>query len=133
VVVVFLLAVSRTAFAVIALPLELAPETVLSTHTDEVGLVVDVPPAIVPTVVRLLSHHQASASFATSRLLDPRLNRLLAIHHDQTISMLSRPGIDDWLGTMDAVRRYKAEGSYSHPRAASAQASTCLPSSPALA
>lgn len=99
----FLLAASRTAFAVIAAPFELSPTTVLPTQRHEVGLVIDVPPAAVPRIVRLLARGHISASFAISRL-NPTLERLLATHGDEAIAILSRPGIDDWLGTMNAVR-----------------------------
>jgi hypothetical protein len=86
------------------MPLELSPTTVLPTHENEVGLVVDVPPAAMPHAVRLLARHHVSASFATAHAPNRTIAHLLARHDDQTISVLSRPGIDDWLGTMDAVR-----------------------------
>ena len=111
-----LLATSRTAFAVIATPLELSPATVLSTHKHEVGLVIDVPPAAAPPIVRLLAGSHASASFATSRTPTPGLARLLTTHHDETISVLSRPGIDDWLGTMDAVHEVRGQRFVLAPR-----------------
>jgi UDP-N-acetylglucosamine:LPS N-acetylglucosamine transferase len=107
---VLVLAASRTAFAVIAAPFELSPATVLPSHGHEVGLVIDAPPAVVPQIVRVLARSHARATFATRRLSSPRLEHLLAMHHDQTISMLGRPGIDDWLGTMDAVRDDRGRG-----------------------
>ncbi len=104
-----LLAASRTAFAIIASPFELSPATVLPTRANEVGLVIDVPTRGAPPIVRLLARHHANASFATSSSR-PSFERLLATHHDQPISKLSRPGIDDWLGTMDAVRDIRDKG-----------------------
>ena len=98
------LAASRTAFAVIAMPFDLSPPTVLPTQRNDVALVIDVPLRMVPQVVRRLALSHARASFATSRAPSLSVDRLLAAHHDQIISLLSRPGIDDWLGTMDAVR-----------------------------
>ena len=99
-----LLAVSRTAFAMIARPLQLSPTTVLPTQEPKVALVVDVSPAAIPPIVGLLARSHDHASFAIAARPGLALERLLAAHHDQTISTLSRPGIDDWLGTMDAVR-----------------------------
>jgi hypothetical protein len=104
-----LLAASRTAFAVIASPFELSPATTLPTRANEVGLVIDVPAQAAPPIVRLLARHHATASFATSRP-GTSFERLLATHHDQPISQLGRPGIDDWLGTMDAVRDVRDKG-----------------------
>jgi hypothetical protein len=112
----FLLAVSRTAFAVIAIPLELAPATIIPTHENEVGLVVEVPSAAVPQAVRLLARAHTSASFATSHVPSRELSRLLASHQDQAISILSRPGIDDWLGTMHAVRDVRGQSFVLTPR-----------------
>ena len=104
------LAASRTAFGVIALPLELSPATVLPTRANEVGLIIDVPTDAAPPIARLLARHHANASFATSRPPRPSFERLLAIDHDQLISKLSRPGIDDWLGTMDTVQDVQDKG-----------------------
>jgi UDP-N-acetylglucosamine:LPS N-acetylglucosamine transferase len=100
----FLLAGSRTAFAVIASPFELSPATVLPTQKNEVGLVIDVPPRAAPRIVRLLARRHTSATFAMANSPSPSLERLLTAHHDQTITLLERPGIDDWLGTADVVQ-----------------------------
>ena len=103
----FLVAVSRTAFAVIANPLEISPTTVLPTHEHNVALIVDVPPSAIPPTVSMLARRHTDASFAISPRPGPALDRLLAAHHDEAISTLGRPGIDDWLGTMDAVRNVR--------------------------
>jgi UDP-N-acetylglucosamine:LPS N-acetylglucosamine transferase len=110
VIVASVLAASRTAFAVIARPFELSPRTVLPTQRNDVALVIDAPRTAIPQIVRLLARLHASASFATSRPPGPTLERLLTAHHDQTISILGRPGIDDWLGTMDTVRDVRDHG-----------------------
>ena len=99
----FLLAGSRTAFAVISKPLELAPATVLSTREDAVGLVIHVKPADTPALVRMLARRHATASFAFARPTRS-LARLLAAGHDEMILSLHPSGVDDWLGTADAVR-----------------------------
>jgi hypothetical protein len=78
--------------------------------------VVEVPATSTPEVVNLLARDHASASFAISHDLSPRLKRLLAAHHDQTISQLGRPGIDDWLGTVDAVDDTKSRRFVLAPR-----------------
>ncbi|MDE3025397.1 MAG: glycosyltransferase [Acidobacteriota bacterium] len=99
----FLLAGSRTAFAVISQPFELAPATVLPTEQNAVGLVIVVPPADVPRLVRVLERRHAAASFAFPRPTRS-LARLLAAAHDETMVSLRPSGVDDWLGTADAVK-----------------------------
>lgn len=99
----FLLAGSRTAFAVISQPFQLAPATVLPTQRNAVGLVIAVSPDDVPRLVRVLARRHAAASFAFPRPA-PSLAPLLAAAHDETMVSLRPSGIDDWLGTADAVK-----------------------------
>jgi len=99
----FLLAGSRTAFAVISQPFALAPATVLPTEQNAVGLVIAVPPAEVPRLVRMLARRHEEASFAFPRPARS-LARMLAAAHDETMVSLRPAGVDDWLGTADAVK-----------------------------
>ncbi|HZP72199.1 MAG TPA: glycosyltransferase [Gaiellaceae bacterium] len=100
----FLFAGSRTAFALIADPLHLGPQSVLPAGGPVVGLVVKGTSRDIAPVVRLLAARKETASFAFVQRPTPAERRLLGLHHDEVIEELGKPGVDDWLGTFDKVR-----------------------------
>lgn len=99
----FLTVGSRSAFAVIAYPFDLAPQSVLPTRTPDVGLVVETSPTHVAAVARILADRRASASFAFARAPSPSVQQALDARHDQVIGVLGGSGLDDWLGAADTV------------------------------
>jgi hypothetical protein len=91
-------------YALAASPLDLAPLNVVPTSQTEVGLVINAPPSMVPTLEAELNKHHTHASFAFSAPIDRKLLSSITLAHDEPLPALGSGEPMSWLGTRGQLK-----------------------------
>ena len=104
VVAVALAASSDAAYALVAGKLDLAPTTSIGTAAPEVGLIVEAPEKMLPSLARTIALGGGRASIAFSAAPSPATQRVLRRHGDSLIPSLANTGFLGWVTTTDHLQ-----------------------------
>ena len=99
---------SGPAYALFADQLDLAPTSTIGTAAPEVGLIVEAPAAMLPSLARTIARTGGSATFAFSAAPSTLTQRILQLHGDTLIPSLTRSRFLGWVTTADHLQDAKA-------------------------